>query len=161
MFLNAFVAQMFRIPSESMLPTLQIGDRVVANKLQYHFTKVKHGDIVVFRTPDDKKSIVNNSEYLIKRVVARGGDTLSSKDGVLFRNGRPADEKYLGDDVGTYAPGGGNMPEITIPKGRLYMMGDNRGSSTDSRFIDTVPEENVVGKANVRLFPFTRIGFFN
>jgi signal peptidase I len=168
--LKTFVVQPFYIPSESMLETLQINDRVMVSKLSYRFGEVERGDVVVFEMGPDleqsaAESIVkavldalgirsSGQEDLIKRVIAVGGDTLEIRDNQVYVNGAALFEPYISE------PAMSDMTEQTIASGMLWVMGDHRcgGCSQDSRFIGPVPVDDVVGKAVVRIWPFDRVG---
>lgn len=172
--IKTFVLQAFYIPSGSMIPTLQIGDRVLVEKISYRLTDPIHGNVVVFEKdlsgttpPADQPfwtDIANavkdlfgfptgNNEDLIKRVIAVGGDTVEGKDGRVFVNGRPLDEPYLpaGTQTSPFGP-------VEVPPGRLWVMGDNRGNSDDSRNFGTIPESSVVGRAFVLVWPPSDFG---
>ncbi len=147
-FVRPFVVEAFYIPSESMVPTLRVGDRVLVNKFIYRFTEPQRGDIVVF------KSVEGDSEDLIKRVVGVPGDKISVRRGKLFVNGEPQKEPYVNKkfpDRSFFAP-------KTVPKGYVFVMGDNRANSRDSRFFGPVPEEKIEGEAFLRFWPPDRIG---
>ncbi len=146
--LRAGVVQAFSIPSESMERTLLIGDRVLVNKLN---KKAHRGDIVVFARPPGEESAAIKD--LIKRVIGLPGDTISARDGKLYRNGKALDEPYLQPGTQTIMEG-----EVTVPKGYVWVMGDNRGSSRDSRFFGPIKQSSIVGHAYVRIWPPGRIG---
>ena len=157
LFIRTFVVQAFKIPSGSMKPTLQIGDHILVNKFSYgiqipYMGKVifpvgdpQHGDIVVFKFPVDPR------KDFIKRVIGAGGDVVEIQDKTVYVNGKP-----LNHDVGVYTDprtiAGSLKPRdnfgpITVPKGALFVMGDNRDESFDSRFWGFVPVRDVSGKA--------------
>jgi signal peptidase I len=142
-----FIVEAFYIPSESMVPTLEINDRVLAAKFPYYFTTPDRGDIVVFQ------SVEGNGEDLIKRVVGLPGDTIAVQGGTLFVNGEPQQEPYLAQNAGGF----GTFGPITVPEDHYFMMGDNRNNSQDSRFFGPVPEENLVGDAFLRFWPLNRL----
>jgi signal peptidase I len=148
--LRTFVVQTFYIPSGSMEPTLAKDDRVVVNKLSYRLHDVNRGDIVVFTTPP----LVENKAFkdLVKRVIALEGETVEAKDGKVFVNGQQLAEKYL--PVGTYTSDFG--PE-TVPPDSVWVMGDNRGNSEDSRVFKSIEEDTIVGRVFLRVWPVTRI----
>lgn len=145
---RTFVVQPFMIPTTSMVPTIEIGERVLANKFIYRFEAPKAGDVVVF---DDPTGTV---QTLIKRVVAVGGQTVDLVDGKVVVDGVPLDEPY------TYGkpsePGPVAMP-YDVPEGSVWVMGDNRTNSADSRWFEAVPLDRVRGKAFVRYWPLSRI----
>ncbi len=141
------------VREHSMQETLQPNDYLILSKMSYKFSDIQYGDIVVFKsnveTEDGKKKL------LIKRVIAKGGDTIAIADGQVYRNGEILDEPYTKDG---YTNGG--LDEVTVPGGELFLMGDNRVVSVDSRSpeVGFVSEDLVIGKAIVRLFPFNQIG---
>jgi signal peptidase I len=144
-----FVIEAYRIPSESMVPTLEVGDRILANKFIYHFTDPKKGDIIVFDSVDEE-----DDQTLVKRVVGVAGDEIQVEDGVLFVNGEAQNESYLNQELpfrGSYGP-------TEVPEGHIFVMGDNRGNSADSRVFGPLPLENVKGEAFVRFWPISKIG---
>lgn len=165
----------FQIPSGSMLPTLEIGERVLVDRVQYRFGSPGTGDIVVFHPPRGEErcgvsrearqpcpqSVPEHSETnFIKRVIAVPGDRLRVEDGVPIVNGEPIDPPNW-----ETAPCGGGpdcnlTEEITIPPDHYFMMGDNRGVSTDSRFFGPVHRDWIVGKAVVTYWPPSEIGIF-
>jgi signal peptidase I len=143
-----FILEAFYIPSVSMNPTLEIGDRVFVNKFVYRTSEPERGDIVVFRSTE------GGNEDLIKRVVGLPGDTVEVRDGALFVNGEPREEPYLNKrfpDSGFYGP-------ATVPPNHLFMMGDNRANSRDSRFFGPVPFENIEGEAFIMFWPPSHVG---
>jgi signal peptidase I len=149
--LRTFVVQTFYIPSESMVPTLQKNDRVVVNKLSYKLHEIKRHDIVVFTTPP-----MVNPEFkdLVKRVIGLPGDKVQGKKGRLYVNGKVQDEDYLpaGDDGTTDAFG-----PITVPPDTVWVMGDNRRNSEDSRVFGPIPQNTIVGRVFVRIWPPSRV----
>jgi signal peptidase I len=175
--IQAFLVKPYRIPSLSMYPTLEEGQRVLVNRIGSRFGDPEVGDIVVFHppggaergnecgggsppegqacaqpTPD--KADVN----FIKRVVAGPGDRLRVQDGHVVLNGRRVDEPYAEPCGGT---DGCNLErEITIPADHYFMMGDNRGSSDDSRFWGPVPRDWIIGEAFATYWPPDKIGIF-
>ena len=151
LIIKTFLFQAFFIPSGSMEETLQIGDRVLVNKLSYRFGDIDRGDIIVFHKPDSAGE--SEVDDFIKRVIGLPGETLRSLDGVVFIDGRPLEEPYLEPDTLT-----NQLNEITIPDGFLFVMGDNRGSSRDSRFFGPIPADSIVGEAFVRLWPLGSFG---
>ena len=147
-FVRPFVVEAFYIPSESMVPTLEIGDRVLANKFIYRFTEPERGDIVVF------KSVEGGEEDLIKRVVGIPGDKISVKNGTLFVNGKPQKESYVNKSF----PDRSFAAPTKVPPNHVFVMGDNRANSRDSRFFGPVPEKNIEGEAFIRFWPPNRLG---
>ena len=147
-FVRPYVVEAFRIPSESMVPTLEIGDRLFVNKFIYRFTDPERGDIVVF------KSVEGGEEDLIKRVVAVPGDMVEVRDGELYVNGQPQEGSYVNREFPDRSYYGPN----TVPEGHVFVMGDNRANSRDSRFFGPVPYENIEGEAFLLFWPPDRIG---
>ena len=155
LLVEAFLIQAFWIPSPSMEPTLDVGDRVLVNKLSYKFHDVNRGDVVVFERPPGASTGQNGEiKDLIKRVIAVGGDTIEAKEGNVFVNGEQIDEDYL--EPGTPTD---NLPLTTIPEGQVFVMGDNRTNSEDSRIFGTIDEDAIVGRAFIRVLPITDIGW--
>jgi signal peptidase I len=171
--IQAFLVKPFRIPSESMVPTLAISQRVLVDRVSYRFSSPERGDIVVFKPPggaDENACGVQHSDdtpcprptkdrsdtNFIKRVVAVGGDRIKVMGGRVYLNGRRQDEPYIqaDDQCGIC-----NLPEeITIPKGHYFMMGDNRGASADSREWGPIPEKWMIGKGFATYWPPGKIG---
>ncbi len=147
---KTFLFQAFYIPSESMEPTLDIGDRVLVNKLSYEAHDVNRGDLVVFeRPPNDIPIGGDDTEDLIKRVVGLPGETIEARDGDVYIDGRRLEEPYLPDDVATQ-----NLPAQQVPAGHVFVMGDNRNNSEDSRFFGAIDQDLIVGRVFVRVWPF-------
>jgi len=155
--LRTFVIQAFRIPSESMSDTLLVGDFLFVNKLEYGpkipFTHLRlpglrapqRGDVIVFQWPEDP------SKDFIKRCIATGGQTLEVRHKDVYVDGEKLAEPYVKHDSWTEEPGGytprDNFSPPTVAPGELFMMGDNRDNSNDSRFWGTVPMDYVKGRA--------------
>lgn len=169
-FVRPYVVEAFWIPSESMVPTLEIGDRVLANKFIYRFTDPERGDVVVFQSveggplPPDKGivqritgffsgSATPRREELIKRVVGVPGDTISVQNGKLYVNNELQKESYVNKNL----PDRSFFPPTKIPKNHVWAMGDNRANSADSRVFGPVPEENIEGEAFLLFWPPGRI----
>src|ERR671916_2051010 len=146
-FVRPFVLEAFRIPSESMVPTLEVGDRVFVNKFIYRFHPPERHDIIVFES--DEGSTEGGQEDLIKRVVGLPGDEISVQDGTLFVNGERQEEPYVNEqppDTSSFGP-------TVVPEGKVFVMGDNRANSRDSRYIGPVPLENIEGEAFMIFWP--------
>jgi signal peptidase I len=152
--IRSFVFQSFYIPSGSMIPTLKIGDRVLVNKLSYDFHPVHRGDIIVFKTPPNDRSNPAIKD-LVKRVVGLPGDIVSSANGKLYVNGKPLAEPYL--PTGTLTQG---VPTVKVPPGELWVMGDNRTDSEDSRFFGPISEKLIVGRVFIRYWPLSSFKVF-
>ena len=177
--IQAFIVKPYRIPSESMVPTLKVGQRVLVNRLGTHFGDPKVGDILVFHPPSgaeasppsqcgdhppsgapcDKPTATKASVNFIKRVVGAPGDTIAVRDGRVIRNGKPTKEPFISDTCRNDAGAGCNFRSpITVPPGHYFMMGDNRGESDDSRFWGPVPTSWIIGEAFATYWPPKRIG---
>src|SRR5215212_877524 len=147
-FVRPFVMEAFWIPSGSMIPTLEIGDRVLVNKFIYRFTEPERGDIIVFENVD------RADEGLIKRVVGLPGDKVAVKGGKLYVNGEPQKEPYTNKKL----PDRSFYAKTKVPKNHVFVMGDNRANSADSRVFGPLPEQNIEGEAFLRFWPPGRIG---
>ncbi len=147
---RTFVLQAFSIPSESMETTLMVGDHLVVDKLSYRFGEIDRFDIVVFDRPPE---LTSQYDELIKRVIGLPGDTVEGHDGSVYVNGVALDEPYLDDGVTItdFAP-------VDVPDGHLFMMGDNRNRSSDSRVFGPIDQDSVVGQARLRYWPLGRLG---
>lgn len=148
--IKSFLVQPFFIPSSSMEPTLLPGDRVLVSKLSYRFGEPKPGNIVVFVAPDAPTAA---EQDFIKRIQAVSGMMLEVRNGKLIVNGRPKNEPYIRPDTPTSSFG-----PVTVPKGKVFMMGDNRANSRDSRFFGPVDKTEVIGKAFFVYWPPGRVG---
>jgi signal peptidase I len=164
--IQAYLVKPYRIPSPSMVDTLEIGDRVLVNRVVYHLRDLEHGDVVVFRWPK------NRDVVFIKRVVGLPGDRLQAKDGRLYVNGVAQEEPYVHETNGVTDPTNpsgtivgttmsqpwGLSDEYTVPEGHYFMMGDNRTNSDDSRVWGPVPEDDLIGEAFFVYWPLDRLG---
>lgn len=171
--IKTFLFQAFFIPSGSMIPTLELQDRVLVNKLSYAFgAEPDRGDVVVFDNPfiteEPEESLTEkvtrnvaealgmqtgSPEDLIKRVIGVGGDTIEIVDSTVLVNGIAIDEPYLSSTSA--------MPDFgpqVVPEGHVFVMGDNRSRSQDSRRFGAIPVEDVIGRAFVRVWPLDRWG---
>jgi signal peptidase I len=176
--IQAFLVKPYQIPSESMEPTLDIGQRVLVNRA---FTRLGDdpdvGDVVVFHPPvgaernntcgapekDEQVCAAPTPEEsdtnFIKRVVAGPGDELTVRDGIPIVDGEPVDGDWEIRPCGRFGSGCNFRNPVTIPPDHYFMMGDNRGRSDDSRFLGPVPRDWIVGKAFFTYWPPDRIGF--
>ena len=164
---RAFLIQTFWIPSISMQNTLDINDRVLVNKVVYHLRSPQRGEIIVFRAPESWRSSLEDEDF-IKRVIGVGGDHLVCCDdqGRLVLNGVPLDEPYLYSYAGVTDPAATSEFDITVPEGRLWVMGDHRSFSGDSAeqyrrsggdiVAATIDEDDVVGRAFLLFWPPSR-----
>jgi len=147
--LRTFVVQAFYVPSGSMLPTLQIGDRIVVVKLGY---TINRGDIVVFKRPPRDVGTVDAD--LVKRVIGLPGETISSRGSTVYINGHPLKEPWLPALKGQCAETALNISTTKIPPAQYFVMGDCRGDSADSRSWGTLPASLVVGKVVLIVWRF-------
>jgi signal peptidase I len=136
-----------------MEPTLQIGDRLIVNKLSVDFGTIHRGDIVVFKAPPSENCGVKVAD-LVKRVIGVPGDHLTSKGNTIYVNGKPLKEPWTHTE-----PLGPAIGKVTVSANHYFMMGDNHSDSCDSRSWGTVPRSDIIGKAFVRIWPLSRIGF--
>ena len=166
LLLRVFVVQTFFIPSGSMEPTLQIGDRILVNKLSYHLHGVGRGDIVVFSRPPTEDCGGTEVNDLVKRVIGLPGETISLARGHVDIDGKPLAETWLPASIqGTTEPGPAGTPynlskPYVIPANHYFMMGDNRTESCDSRYWGPISRSLIVGKVDVRVWPVTSFHFF-
>jgi signal peptidase I len=152
-FMRTFAFQTFFIPSASMEPTLQIGDRIIVSKLSIDFGTINRGDIVVFKAPPAENCGEPVTD-LVKRVIGLPGDHLRSVGDTIYVNGKKLDQTW------TYTkPFGQAIGQVTVSAGHYFMMGDNRADSCDSRMWGTVPKNDIIGKAFLRIWPVSRLGF--
>ena len=147
-FVRPVIAAPFYVGSESMVPTLEVWDRVLINKLAYDLAGPERGDIVLFESPEGGR------DPLIKRVVGLPGEKIELRRGRLFVDGEPRNEPYLRGGL----QGGRPYGPMRVPEGHVFVMGDNRANSLDSRYFGPVPEENLIGEALFRFWPPGRVG---
>src|SRR2546425_10613839 len=174
--IKTFLVQAFFIPSESMANTLQRGDRVLVNKLVYHLHDPRRGEVIVFSDPHPAVTphrnalsgfwhwlteglgvSTNPDKDFIKRVIGLPGDRIEMRRGTVFVNGQALHEPYLNPvkDLRDYGP-------VTVPANNLFVMGDNRTNSLDSRFaLGVIPRDKVIGKAFVIIWPPSRVGWIH
>ncbi|MCU1344187.1 MAG: signal peptidase [Acidimicrobiia bacterium] len=157
--IRTFLFGAYVIPTGSMEPTLHASpkDRVLVNKLSYHLHDIHRGDVVVFKRPPGESD--KTIDDLIKRVVALPGETVELRGGMVLINGAPLTEPYINSacNQGTVTLTG--QSTWTIPKDMLFVMGDNRCDSTDSRAFGPIKQNLVVGRAFVRVWPFSHLGW--
>jgi signal peptidase I len=163
LLIKAFLLQAFYIPTASMDPTLVEDDRVLVNKLSYRVGDVQRGDIIVFHRPEGAPGTIDD---FIKRVIALPGETISFSDGTVFVDGRSLIEDYVhgaptnSDQV---IPGCDTTPAVSdtcqVPAGMVFVMGDNRVASWDSRRFGPIGESTIVGRAFLKVWPLGDIGF--
>ena len=155
LLVKTFLIQAFWIPSPSMNPALNESDRVLVNKLAAGVSDLNRGDIIVFERPnaDGQGGAESGISDLIKRVVGLPGDTIEARDGVVYVNDQRLDEPYL--DAGTAT---GDLDAFAVPEAHVFVMGDNRTNSQDSRIFGPVPDGNVIGRAFFRVYPLSDFG---
>lgn len=154
LLIRTYVVQAFKIPSGSMRPTLVEGDKLFVNKCIYRFRPPQRGDIIVFKFPKKPK------KDFIKRLVAFEDEIVEIRDGKIFINGQSVsdEEPFKRFHYFNHDPYGGPNEAVRVPKDSYYVLGDNSGNSTDSRFWGFVPEKNLIGKAMFRWWPPKQIG---
>jgi len=150
--IRAFFLAAFYIPSESMVPTLEKGDRVLVNKLSYKLHDVHRGDVVVFERPPNEPD--NGIKDLIKRVIALPGETLEVRDCKVLINGNALIEPYVKQWSRTCT-----SPPKTVGANEVFVMGDNRDDSQDSRFFGPISQDLIVGRAFVVVWPLTNLSW--
>lgn len=150
LLLRASLFQAFYIPSESMESTLLINDRVLVNKVSYRLHDIHRGDVVVFVRPENQEGEIRD---LIKRVIALPGETVEARDSQIYIDGQPMFEPYLDEGVVT-----ADFPPTVVPDGHIFVMGDNRTESYDSRVFGSIAEDRVIGRAFVLIWPVGRLG---
>lgn len=163
LLIRTFFVQAYYIPSGSMESTLQKNDRVLVNKLSYRFGDVQRGDVIVFSKPENAPGEIKD---FIKRVVALPGETISFANGRVFINGERYNEPYL-NNVETFINGrpmdcANRLPSpdlCLVPEETVFVMGDNRVGSTDSRSFGPIEIDSIVGRAFIKLWPPGDVGF--
>jgi signal peptidase I len=164
--LRTFVVATYSIPSGSMEPTLQIGDRILVDKLSYHLHAVDRDNIVVFSTPANEDCAGPPVADLVKRVIGLPGETISLSEGNVYIDGRLLPESFLPPSArkdtypGPSADAFSLHHPYRVPTGDVFVMGDNRAQSCDSRFWGPIPESTIVGKVDMRIWPLSRLAFF-
>lgn len=147
------IAEPRYIPSNSMDPTLHIGDRLLVDKIGYRWQAPHRGDIVVFNPPARLVKLgYDHSQAFIKRIIGEPGDTVQVRGGQILLNGKPLAETYI------LEPPQYEMPAVTVPPGYVFVLGDNRNDSNDSHVWGPLPQQNLIGKARLRFWPIDRLG---
>lgn len=158
--IRQFVAEARYIPSESMVPTLQVNDRLIVEKMSYRFHAPERGDIVVFMPPNAAGKYclgvqdpnIKIKDAFIKRVIALPGEKVEVRDGTVFINDQPLEENYI-----AARPDYQLLPSV-VPPDSFLVLGDNRNNSCDGHFWGAVPRENIIGRAAFRFWPPNRVG---
>ncbi len=153
LLVRAYVAEPRFIPSDSMAPTLAVGDRLVVEKISYHLHPPEFGDIVVFDPPLQlQRQGYKKDQAFIKRIIGQPGQTIEIKNGKVFVNGQSLQEAYIAESP-SYV-----MKPAQVPEGTFFVMGDNRNNSNDSHVWGFLPKDNIIGRAWLRFYPFDRLG---
>ena len=150
--IRTFVAEARYIPSGSMLPTLEINDRLIVEKVSYHFHSPSRGDIVVFHPPAAAGAQFEK-EAFIKRVIGLSGETVEVKAGKLYINNQPLTEGYIA------APPDYSWGPKVVPQGSYLVFGDNRNNSDDGHIWGFLPSDRIIGRAIVRFWPLSRTAY--
>lgn len=151
--IRTFVAEARWIPSESMVPTLKKYDKLIVDKLSYHFSNPQRGEIVVFSPTDEiKRENPNLKDAFIKRIIGLPGDKVEIKGERVYINDQPLSEQYI------EAPPQYQYGPVVVPPDSYLVLGDNRNNSYDSHFWGFVPRDHIIGRAIVRFWPPNRIG---
>ncbi|MHB8379761.1 MAG: signal peptidase I [Acidimicrobiales bacterium] len=160
LLIRTYVVQTFSNPSGSMEPTLQIGDRIIVNKLSVEFGTIHVGDILVFKAPKavaltGPNGCSDKVADLVKRVIGVPGDHLVSKGNTIYVNGKPLKQPWTHVALIGFKP----LKPTYVTKNHYFMMGDNEPRSCDSRYWGLIPRSAVIGMAFVRVWPLSRLGF--
>lgn len=153
LLLRTLVAEPRFIPSDSMVPTLLVGDRLVVEKISYRLNPPQRSDIIVFDPPPQlqQRGYAKNQAF-IKRVIGLPGQTVEVHAGKVFIDNQPLTETYIAE-LPEY-----NMQKVLVPSDNYFVMGDNRNNSNDSHVWGFLPQTNIIGRACFRFFPFNRVG---
>lgn len=151
--IRIFVAEPRFIPSDSMVPTLAVGDRLIVEKVSYKRHQPERGDIIVFRPPTILQQYgYRQDQAFIKRVIGTPGQIVTVTEGTVYINDQALREPYIAE------PPNYTLPPVTVPPGTVFVMGDNRNNSNDSHVWGFLPQENIIGRAWVRFWPLDRTG---
>jgi signal peptidase I len=153
LLIRVFIAEPRYIPSDSMVPTLDVGDRLVVEKVSYRFHPPHRGDIIVFDPPVQLQfQGYTADQAFIKRIIGEPGQVVAVQGGTVYVDGEPLAEDYIAE------PPEYEMPPVLVPAGQFFVMGDNRNNSNDSHVWGFLPEGNIIGRAVYRFFPLARVG---
>ncbi len=165
---RTFLVETYEVPSSSMEQTIQVGDYILSEKVTYYFSEPERGDIVTFTNPMDEsistgETAIDSTSILVKRVIAVAGDTVDIRNGNLYVNGELQVEDYVADGVETYSftetyNGIDIEYPYTVADGELWVMGDNRENSLDSRYFGPIDADTVTGKVFFIYWPLGRFG---
>lgn len=148
-FLVTFIVQGYKVYGSCMEPNLTTGERLLGNKFIYHFEKPIRGDVIVFKYPPDPRKV------FVKRIVGLPGEMVEIRKGMVYINGRKLDERLYVKNSTT-----SDFPPQKVPKGCVFVLGDNRDESNDSRYWGDLPLKNIQAKAWIRYWPITRASMF-
>lgn len=153
LLIRVFIAEPRYIPSDSMFPTLTIGDRVVVEKISYLLKPPTPGEIIVFDPPPQlQMQGYTKDQAFIKRIIATSGQIVQIQNGRVYIDGQPLAELYIAE------PPNYQMAPVRVPEGQLFVMGDNRNNSNDSHVWGFLPKPNIIGHACFRFWPLSRLG---
>ncbi|GAP99334.1 signal peptidase I [Leptolyngbya sp. NIES-2104] len=153
LIVRSYIAEPRFIPSDSMIPTLEIGDRLVVEKISYRLHPPEFGDIIVFDPPTQLQEMgYAKDQAFIKRIIGTPGQTIEIKSGKVFVDNQPLQESYIAE------PPKYKMPAVQVPEGSYFVMGDNRNNSNDSHVWGFLPQKFILGRAWFRFYPIDRIG---
>lgn len=153
LLIRTLIAEPRFIPSDSMFPTLEIGDRLVIEKVSYYFRPPQFGDIIVFNPPSQLQEIGYAADQaFIKRVIGQPGQVVAVKNGQVYVDHQPLFERYIAEE-----PNYQLLP-VKVPENSYFVMGDNRNDSNDSHVWGFLPKENIIGRAVFRFWPIERFG---
>ncbi|NEP90775.1 MAG: signal peptidase I [Okeania sp. SIO2C2] len=157
LLVRILIAEPRYIPSDSMIPTLEVGDRLVVEKVSYYFHPPVRGDIIVFQPPQQLQRYgYAKNQAFIKRVIGLPGDTIKIENGLVYINDQPLTENYIAE------PPEYTLPiSIKVPENQYFVMGDNRNNSNDSHVWGFLPKKNIIGRAIIRFWPYQRLGALN
>jgi len=156
LLIRVFIAEPRFIPSDSMVPTLAVGDRLVVEKVSYRLHTPQFGDIVVFDPPPQLQELgFAKDQAFIKRIIGQPGQIVSVSNGQVYVDGRSLTEPYIA------APPDYQLPPVRVPVNQYFVMGDNRPNSNDSHVWGFLPQANIIGRAWLRFYPLNRVGQIN
>jgi len=153
LLIRTFIAEPRFIPSDSMFPTLEIGDRLVIEKVSYYLDSPQFGDIIVFNPPSQLQEIGYAADQaFIKRIIGKPGEIVEVKNGRVYIDNQPQFERYIAEEPHY------QLPAVKVPENSYFVMGDNRNDSNDSHVWGFLPKENIIGRAVFRFWPIERFG---
>ncbi len=154
LLVRILIAEPRYIPSDSMMPTLEVGDRLVIEKVSYNFHPPATGDIIVFEPPQQLQRYgYAKNQAFIKRIIGLPGDTIRIEEGIVYINDQPLPENYIAEP-----PEYALLTSVKVPEDKYFVMGDNRNNSNDSHVWGFLPRKNIIGRAIFRFWPYQRLG---